>query len=527
MEPALTLTEYATKRKQAAEGRAKAKKDDAATSRAEAAKAKDAFEKSSADVDGFVARLAATGRELPAAPARPDRDDLLDELDFLAIDLANARKKLVAADRDKRLDAARADAEAAALNAATVTLAAAEAQEKAAATQAEARQKVLGKLDDAPLKDFDEKARAVLNGDTLKAAEKRVSEDIPEPLRERAKRCRDAARAKRKKARDEADEARTKYVKALADGGGAEGVVAHWQAELERAEGDLRTYVATTEGRFEFAVAVIQRVADASIDPISDSERRRLFTQDNDLQQARARAVADEQAALSAPPKGNGAGGTAPPPAGGTDDAKGAEPKGAEPKGAEPKGAEKPPAAPARVTEAPRAEGRARAESPATTAWEKPWADLAAARKKRDDAVRAWKDARAKAVAAGKPKPDEEDAVKSARSDLDTALDGYRAALREYRKSGIGVLREWAAAVPPAAWQRFHALEDAKAVLKEIADQSTDKLKENVARADAELTKAIKARDERAENLAELAAKQAWAAAEAEVEASALATPTA
>ena len=498
--PPLTLLDYANQRKAAAAAARDAARTAAEQARAAAADAGAAFQKAARSLDAITLRIAAVDRALPLAAARPDRDDLLDERDFLQADLTAARQELAGADARRRGTTAESDRTTAALNEAAAALAQAEARAAAAAAQLNARQAVRDRLQQPPLNTLQADAATVFNGQPLKDADARVKHDIPDKLLRRAKTRRRRALAARKQARDAAAAASTAYLDELVNNAGPDPVVVRRRVELDRTEGRLRTYAATAAGRLDLARTTIDRAANPNLDPLTEAEDTEIH--DPTRLADREKAVDEEEKAL------NGVAAAAE----ALDQAKAdlaADPNN--------------PAKQQAVAAATAALAAAQADEAALKAnWFKEWKALGDARAARDANLRKWQDARAAAVAAGSPKPDDVQEVKDAKAELDAALTAYRAAVTDYKKSNAGILRQWDAAVPPAAWRRVYDLEAARDTVTELKDTDPGQLGADVDAADTALATAIQAADTRTDKLGGLAAARDRTATEADIAATRL-----
>jgi hypothetical protein len=246
--------------------------------------------------------IAGIRKKLSAIPTPADGDLLLAQLEQAIIDSRVQQAKLTAA-RIASLEA-QAQADAAASEVATLSaeVASIDASLKKAEPAAADRDKLTAALD-GPLSSINADAAKALDetkasGANYKKAKKRIEDDFPKPLLDRAMKRRDAAAARiasTTAARLAADDAVTKEQNK--NGGLAVSAANSWLA-LARAEAAAREFVNSVQSRFDQANAKLAEVADPTVAPLTAEQIARLNAPDP-LKKNRKDA-ADEEKAVAA-----------------------------------------------------------------------------------------------------------------------------------------------------------------------------------------------------------------------------------
>ncbi|HEX5703549.1 MAG TPA: hypothetical protein VFX97_10160 [Pyrinomonadaceae bacterium] len=253
------------------------------------------------DFASLEEQIAAIRAKLSAIPTPADGDLLLAQLEQAIIESRAKRAAITAA--KTAMQAAQSVETSAAADVTSLTAEAARAA--AFLTQAEAASVDRNKLTtdlDGPLSSLNADAAKALDetkpaGANFKKAKKRVGDDLPKPLLDRALKRREAAAeriAKLTAARQTADAA----VRKEREKSGAIALAASSWVTLVRAEAAAREFVNAGKSRFDQATTKLAQVADPTVAPLTPEQLGRLNAPDP-LKTSRKDA-ADEEKAVAA-----------------------------------------------------------------------------------------------------------------------------------------------------------------------------------------------------------------------------------
>jgi hypothetical protein len=242
-------------------------------------------------------KIALIREKLSAVPTPADGDVLLVQLEKAIVD---ARAQLAQRTSAKiALADARARESSAATDVSSFTgqLAAIDdllAQAEPAAT---ARDKLTAALD-GPLSSLNSDAAKAIDetkqaGATFKSAKKRIEDDLPAPLLDRALKRRAAAAAAIAYTTTSRQAAETEVRKESDKAEGLDGAAASALTALARAETAAREFVNSARTRFDQAKATLARVADKTVSPLTPEQVARLNAPDP-LKKSREDAAKEE-----------------------------------------------------------------------------------------------------------------------------------------------------------------------------------------------------------------------------------------
>jgi len=255
----------------------------------------DAATTASAALEDQIAQIRA---KLAAIPTPADGDLLLAQLEQAIIDSRTKRAELTSA----KIALATARAQEAAASADVSTFTAQLADITALLKQAEAagseRDKLITALE-GPLSSINSDAAKAVDetkaaGANFKKAKKRIEDDLPQPLLDRALQRRAAAAARityTTAARQAAEDAARKESN---QNNGPDAAVASAWVALTRAETAAREFANSARSRFDTATATLVRVADKTVWPLTAEQAARLNASDP-LRTNRATAADEEK----------------------------------------------------------------------------------------------------------------------------------------------------------------------------------------------------------------------------------------
>jgi hypothetical protein len=228
-------------------------------------------------------KIATIREKLAAVPTPADGDVLLAQLEKGIVDSRAKLAEITAAKialADARARESSASADVAAF---TRELAAAEELLKQAEPAGAARDKLIAGLD-GPLATIKSDAAKAIDetkpsGATFKKAKKRIEDDVPAPLLDRALKRRAAAAARITYATTSRQAAEAE-VRKETDKNGFSVAAASAAAALTRAEAAAREFVSSAKGRFDQANATLARVADKTVSPLTPEQVARLNAPD-------------------------------------------------------------------------------------------------------------------------------------------------------------------------------------------------------------------------------------------------------
>jgi hypothetical protein len=228
--------------------------------------------------------IAQIRKRLSAVPTPADGDLLLAQLEKAIIDARAKQAELTSAKIDLATAQAREGSASADVSVFTGQLAAVDDLLKKAEPASADRDKLISALEGSLASIKSDAAKAIdetkVAGATFKKAKKRIEDDLPAPLLDRALKRRDAAAARityTTTARQAADEAARKE----RDKNGGPGVAATSAlVALTRAEAAAREFVNSARSRFDQANAALARVADRTVSPLTPEQTARLNAPD-------------------------------------------------------------------------------------------------------------------------------------------------------------------------------------------------------------------------------------------------------
>ena len=242
------------------------------------------------------AKIAEIRGKLSAVPTPADGDLLLAQLEKAIIDSRAKRAEITSA--KIALTDAQAREVSASADVATFTgqLAAIDDLLKRAEPASTDRDKLIAALD-GPLASIKSDAAKAIDetkatGATFKKAKKRIEDDLPPSLLDRAVKRRDAASA-RITYTTTAREAAEKAVRQESDKNGLGVAASSALSALTRAEAAAREFVNSARSRFDQANAALARVADKTVSPLTPEQIARLNAPDP-LKKSRDDAATEE-----------------------------------------------------------------------------------------------------------------------------------------------------------------------------------------------------------------------------------------
>lgn len=243
-------------------------------------------------------KIAKIREKLAAIPTPADGDLLLVQLEQAIIDSRAKQAEITSAKIALAAAQAREVSASADVSAFTAQLAAIDALLKEAGPASTDRDKLIAALD-GPLSSIKSDAAKAIDdtkpaGATFKKAKKRIDDDLPQPLLDRALKRRDAAAARIGLTTTQRQAAEDAVRKESDKNGGLSVVAASAWLALTRAETAAREFVNSARGRFDQANAALARVADPTVSPLTAEQTARLKAPDP-LKKSREDAAKEEQ----------------------------------------------------------------------------------------------------------------------------------------------------------------------------------------------------------------------------------------
>ncbi len=265
-----TLLEYTQQQRDAHDNERQevAKQLDAAQK--QAASARDTLTKATAAFADLEKSEATIRKQLSAIPTPADGDAFIDQLQRTIIAKRAQQAKLLDADLALGIAEARRDTLAGELARATAALTDATAkldQAKERTARRKEQQDTLGK---APLSTLPADAEKALKETPFTNAQKRLADDLPTDLLQRAR--------DRRQFEVFRFAAVTKWATKAAGQAAAGTDLGRLWGELQNAEDALQVYISSAKERYDRALALLERVADPNNDPLTDDERARIQT---------------------------------------------------------------------------------------------------------------------------------------------------------------------------------------------------------------------------------------------------------
>jgi uncharacterized phage infection (PIP) family protein YhgE len=287
------LTAYAEDQTKRLTEAKKDAQDSLAAAQSGYAEAREALTDASGKVTTLEADIARIRTRLATIVTPADGEPLLDELAQKTIELHTSQAAALEAEEDLRVNESalrRANTELARL---TTALTAAEAAEAEATEQEKRRDALFAKIDEEPLLGLSDAAQAALENPPYKEAETRVQAELPEALRELARKRRENRAKLHTLHRTVADLSQSKLSDELNLYGGTSGKAEKARAAYERAQEDLRDFVVRGKERYDHAQSILASVADPDKDPLTDAQADEIqATDDEELRDDRADAAA-------------------------------------------------------------------------------------------------------------------------------------------------------------------------------------------------------------------------------------------
>jgi hypothetical protein len=232
-------------------------------------KANDAF----AALEGDVAKIR---KQLSEAETPAVGEAKIKELADKIVTMRTRNAEILKAEEDAEIAKTESEQAGAELKRTEALLAVAEAalvKANAEAVRLDDMVKALGK---EPLLTLRQKATDAFNLVTFVKAKTRVEQAVPEPLRKRAKERRQSEIDSIGFQQEIADKADSLVASELITNGGLSGKAEKLRAEYERASVALRAYVGRAKERYDYALALIARVADPDNDPLTAAQIARI-----------------------------------------------------------------------------------------------------------------------------------------------------------------------------------------------------------------------------------------------------------
>jgi chromosome segregation ATPase len=247
-------------------------------------------------------KIAQLRKKLSEIPTPADGDLLLAQLEQAIIDSRAKRAEITSAKSALAAAQARESAASADVSAFTAQLAEIDAFLAKAEPASTERDKLVTALE-GPLSSINADAAKAIDetkpaGANFKKAKKRIEDDLPKPLLDRALKRREAAASRiayTTTARQAAEDAARKENDK--NGGLGAGATSAWLT-LTRAEATARDFVTSARSRFDQANTTLARVADPTVTPLTAEQAARLNAADP-LKTNRKNA-ADEEKAVAA-----------------------------------------------------------------------------------------------------------------------------------------------------------------------------------------------------------------------------------
>jgi hypothetical protein len=415
--------------------------------------------------------------QLAAAPTAGDGSELIADLERITIASRAAQASVLEA--DERLAAARwnANQSAAELARATAGMKDADAVQKQAQKDNDARTALKTALGVAPLSTLPADAKAALGaapaGQSYLDAKARIEGDIPAGLLTAARARRDNFAGLLDAAATAATTAQTNYLTEAAKQGGAPGQVQELQALILVAETACKDFAANAGACTNQARATLARVANKSINPLTDAQRavisatsaeRTAALSDETNREVALLALLNAQKALVSATL----------------------------------------AELAAPTDATAVKKLADAKAAATKAasdytnllksWDQQEVARDASLEDLNKKLAALDVARAKAKAKltdPSADPENDADVKAAEQSVKDARAAFDKAQADYAKSSKGVLQSWEAAVPDTSWQQLYDFDAAVSQLTAIGNADVAGLVTSLTQAETNLVNAM------------------------------------